>query len=453
MDNKILLVVAISIVLSLSFIRVTDTFYSTDSQNHFDAAMLILREGKFSTENFTDAWLKINNTYYPAQPIGLPLISLPVIAFFDFDTDTSLDDKLFVGDNFYQLEYDEKGPFRWMADNGTFLIRSSDDEKVLNLFFVAKPFFKNRTLEIFHNGKNLFSRELQPEWTKLNVQVLLENGNNIILLKSKDKCDKVNKLLPPFADDRCITFAVRALWHEFKEISPVKIENASEIMLIGNKNGTVFLVNSNKFETPVHLGFLAWSYNDKSKLRVEFDDAKFDYEVFDSGNDIILPFVNLQPGINRINFSSQSKCVEIAAESCAAIGVASLGLFYSKDFRDENFFYDGNWFLEEGFAEKWRWMSINSSIVFSAAQDKDAILVFGITSFSKPRNLIVAINGNFVTSRDVDLPVSIEVPIHLKSGKNILTFYSPDGCETPKENVGQDDMRCLTFKIQEIKIV
>ena len=193
----------LGIFLTLSLIRLDPTPYSTDEMNYKDIAAL-LSQGKLFTGKFVPAFIKINNTYYPSQPIGFPLLALPFYSLFKLENFLAASQPLYYfSTGFYPPKNDDRGTFYWLKDNGTILVYSKKNDLV-KMGFSGISFGKSRRIKIiFKNYKN-YGKIVYPGGTFPNNYRELEkfrhggffivevDGNNIKVERRDIKsCDVI----------------------------------------------------------------------------------------------------------------------------------------------------------------------------------------------------------------------------------------------------------------------
>jgi len=100
------------------------------------------------------------------------------------------------------------------------------------------------------------------------------------------------------------------------------------------------------------------------------------------------------------------------------------------------------------------WMSNNATLFIYTPQENSSILSFKATSFYKSRTLQVYLNKGLIHRQIVTRsPMEIRIPIELKKGKNVIRFYTPDGCQRPCDVINSIDTRCLSIHFQQILLV
>jgi len=99
-------------------------------------------------------------------------------------------------------------------------------------------------------------------------------------------------------------------------------------------------------------------------------------------------------------------------------------------------------------------MSNNATLFIYTPQENSSILSFKATSFYKSRTLQVYLNKGLIHRQIVTRsPMEIRIPIELKKGKNVIRFYTPDGCQRPCDVINSIDTRCLSIHFQQILLV
>lgn len=102
-----------------------------------------------------------------------------------------------------------------------------------------------------------------------------------------------------------------------------------------------------------------------------------------------------------------------------------------------------------------RWISNNATMLISSDSARNATLNFQACSFYHPRTLEVY-NGKTLLDRqtiNTDFS-SIDIPISLKKGENLILLHVPEGFERPCDipELKNSDSRELSIEIQEIQL-
>ena len=114
---------------------------------------------------------------------------------------------MIYNNNWYSEDNISGIKYRWMTENASMFIVSSDD-KIYNLSFKVWSYYKPRTLVIsLANSSKEFNIGLNV--TEITLKIRLNQGVNELFLTSKEGCD-VPKLVSSSNDERCLSFAVSA---------------------------------------------------------------------------------------------------------------------------------------------------------------------------------------------------------------------------------------------------
>jgi uncharacterized membrane protein len=129
-----------------------------------------------------------------------------------------------------------------------------------------------------------------------------------------------------------------------------------------------------------------------------------------------------------------------------------------KDLSDLNEFQilNSNWHALEHWRNiPTRWTSNNSIIFINSSENRNSNVSFKVISFYKPRTLQVYLNDELIHEQKVLTSfVEIKLPLKLKTGRNIIRFYTPDGCQRPIDipELKNKDSRCLSLGFQNISL-
>jgi len=111
---------------------------------------------------------------------------------------------------FYDIESWSGTPTRWMQDNATFLVNSSEN-RVSTLKLDAYSFYQNRTLKIY-SGDDLLNAVIVPSgrFVEIEASVHLVKGTNIIKLHVPEGCNKPANIQElNSTDNRCLSVAIQ----------------------------------------------------------------------------------------------------------------------------------------------------------------------------------------------------------------------------------------------------
>jgi hypothetical protein len=97
------------------------------------------------------------------------------------------------------------------------------------------------------------------------------------------------------------------------------------------------------------------------------------------------------------------------------------------------------------------WMKSNATLTIHSDRDLQATLSFNAMSFYTSRTLQVFYNDTLVTQATIPTNfMTVQIPIDLKNGKNLVRFNVPEGCNRPLDiaQLQNSDGRCLSIGIQ-----
>lgn len=118
--------------------------------------------------------------------------------------------------------------------------------------------------------------------------------------------------------------------------------------------------------------------------------------------------------------------------------------------------FTGGWhYLEHWNGSSTRWISNDANISVYTNKNESANLSFKTQSFSEPRTLMVYADETlFLQQKILPSMTEVSVQIPLKTGKNNIRLYVPEGCESPSDipELQNEDTRCLSIAIQNFTI-
>ncbi|MBI2667495.1 hypothetical protein HYX17_01860 [Candidatus Woesearchaeota archaeon] len=116
---------------------------------------------------------------------------------------------IIIDKGWYWLELDDKGKkFGWIEDKASIKIMSSKKMSV-NLSFDTFNFYEPKTLEIYQNKKFIEDYKIVGN-SNINVRLMLNEGENYIEFKTREKCRKPSKVSES-EDKRCLSLALMDL--------------------------------------------------------------------------------------------------------------------------------------------------------------------------------------------------------------------------------------------------
>ncbi len=119
-------------------------------------------------------------------------------------------------------------------------------------------------------------------------------------------------------------------------------------------------------------------------------------------------------------------------------------------------FMEGWYYPETWNGTSTRWMSGDAGLFVFSEENCTADLSLRAASFLMPRTLIVSAGDHVLLEKEIPSDfVSVDCPIGLKKGFNVIRLYVPEGCASPRDfpQLRNSDMRCLSLAVQNITIV
>ena len=115
---------------------------------------------------------------------------------------------------------------------------------------------------------------------------------------------------------------------------------------------------------------------------------------------------------------------------------------------------DENWHgLESWHNFSTRWISNNATFIIHSQENRHTNLSFKVVSLYKSRTIHLYLNDKLIHEQSIPTGfVEIEQALTIKAGKNLLRFYTPDGCQRPCDipELKSEDRRCLSLAFQNI---
>lgn len=115
------------------------------------------------------------------------------------------------------------------------------------------------------------------------------------------------------------------------------------------------------------------------------------------------------------------------------------------------------WYANENWSSSnLRWISGDARLVIHSEENKSEVLRFKATSFLKPRTLAIELEGSKPTKIQVTSGTSsIEAPLNLTRGANVIRLHVIEGCDKPCETLGprNGDCRCISMAVGNITAV
>lgn len=226
---------------------------------------------------------------------------------------------------------------KWMPEKATISIYNIENKtEQVKLIFIAKTFYKPRTLEIYSNDKLIGSYKVTNETLIISPLINLTKIENKIVFKSIEGCDVSPKISMQKNDTRCLSFVIGNLtkieMQEDKNVSIIEhplvkhplVEYFPLIYASGwydsektgnftwkwiERNGTINILNPSDNTENVKINFTVWSYYKVRTLEIYHNGENLNVSSipFDKKTNLTLN-LNLSSGINTILFSSKEGC-------------------------------------------------------------------------------------------------------------------------------------------------
>jgi len=399
------------------------------------------------------------------------------------------DTKLLYGHGWHSLEDWNGKPTRWMENNATLLINSSENrtaELDLQVFSYRHP----RTLKIYLNGHPWIQRSDLPATHFTNLMEVsappmnLRNGTNIITFYVPEGCDSPRDATGgKSSDPRCLSLAFQEI-KLVRDILIVDEESMSASLSDGwhgledwdgtptrwMENDATLMIYSND-RSIADLSFNASSFHRPRTLEIYVNDHPQHIYAEIPNNKcatVNVPRINLNKGANIVRFHVPEGCerpVDIPElnnpdSRCLSIAVQDIQIIKDiliNDQESPSISLGTSWHgLEDWSGTPSRWIENDATLMIKSEENTTAELSFRVCSYNRPRTLVVYnsednLIGKAVVSEDF---IEIEMPIDLEVGANSLRLHIPEGYEIPSEVTGgkSRDDRCLSLAFQDIKI-
>lgn len=100
---------------------------------------------------------------------------------------------IILADGFYNVEYWDDKPTRWMESNSTFYLYS-DENTNTTLSMEVESYYREKTLETYVNGDLVSIRDVPMSFENLESEVSVKKGMNLISLTVPEGSDKPCKV-------------------------------------------------------------------------------------------------------------------------------------------------------------------------------------------------------------------------------------------------------------------
>jgi 4-amino-4-deoxy-L-arabinose transferase-like glycosyltransferase len=118
---------------------------------------------------------------------------------------------ILLGQGFYNAEYWESKPIRWMGDSSSLYIYSDKDTN-MTLYLEAQSFSHKRTLDMYVNGNSVSSTPLFPgSFDRIETAVALKKGVNYVYLAVPEGSDRPAAFSSQEKDSRALSLAFQEI--------------------------------------------------------------------------------------------------------------------------------------------------------------------------------------------------------------------------------------------------
>lgn len=151
---------------------------------------------------------KLEATTFLLSPLFSSVIQKPVTSVY---IEKLKRGSILLGEGFYNAEYLEGKPIRWMGDNSSFYIYSDKDLHT-TLYFETQSFSHKRTLDMYVNGNSVSSTPIFPgSFNRIETAVALKKGVNYVYLAVPEGSDKPAAFSIPEGDSRALSLAFQEI--------------------------------------------------------------------------------------------------------------------------------------------------------------------------------------------------------------------------------------------------
>jgi hypothetical protein len=153
--------------------------------------------------------MNIDNYYNYVILPTLPRVENHTLNIFTLNRTNILNYKVRLNGNWYDREFWQSIPTRWVSNNATF-IYNSDENRTVNLTFRAGSFYEPRTLVITSGETTQIQQVIPSSFGEVSVLVPVKTGENIIQLYVPGGCERPIDI-PELKskDSRCLSIAIQ----------------------------------------------------------------------------------------------------------------------------------------------------------------------------------------------------------------------------------------------------
>lgn len=183
----------------------------------------------------------------------------------------------------------------------------------------------------------------------------------------------------------------------------------------------------------------------------------------DTTPDTIEVPVHILKGENTIEFYTPQNAT-IPSEIGAWNDARELSLAFQNiqifDTSQKSIKMSDGWYAPEQWSDgPGRWMQKDAKLQIFSPNDSETTLSFEVGSLNQTRELVIILNnqtiGQYHVSRKTwsdNTPDTIQLPLHLSEGKNVIEFYTPQNGTIPSEIGAWNDTRELNLAFQNISL-
>ena len=430
------MIILIAVLASISMIRLDPTPYSTDEMNYKDISRLLLNL-KIYDKNFIHSFIKINDTYYPSQPIGYPILSLPFYALFRLENEIfSQKPQFLFSYGFYPPENDYRGTFYWIENESTIYIFSKKND-LIKFGFLSMSFVKDRELNIFYQEDSIFNNKISiyPKWYETYFPA--KKGWNKLVLKSEN-CLNISEIKNT-DDYRCVSLMIINPKFEFFVAKPYT-ERSESYSFRGNETFEINFTNPNVFPVKVKMNFVTKS-NLNTSLKIKIENKTYSFNLYAYPTEYFTEFFELKPNETIFEFKLEN------CPNCFVV-INRILVYSERDFYDDEFYYENGFFLEENYGNrKWRWANNEAILSIYSENNQNREIELNLFSYYREQNLKIYLNSQLIKEDKISPnPKKIKVSLDLKKGTNKIKLQADD-CFIPALIEKSEDYRCLAFGI------
>jgi len=376
----------------------------------------------------------------------------------NFLTNTSI----ILKKNFYLHEEN----ISWMRQDGTISVFNlvNKTQNAIIKFYV-KSFYIDRPVVLYLNGQPIDSFMVFKEGSEIYTPlVTLKEGENILTLHSLENCTIVADI-EKNNDFRCLSIGLINLsllpWEEIINNNLSYIfakgwyqDSLEEEFKYMNNKSTLYLINKEDYPIIKIINLDLKAFMRDRETEIVFNNKNvWRFDTFKEGNRISLP-LELSPGINSLEFSTNSCNLPDNPNDkrCLSIGVKNVSL--SNVYIGKRLvLYSLNWYNKDPQEEE-IWMKQNGIIYVYSNVTENVKFYFNFSIFALPRKVSFYLNDEMhnvfdLTEEGGEVYTSSLI---LQSGFNILKFYSEEPCVVIANIAKNDDYRCVSIGLRNIKI-